>query len=481
MTPDVLEDPTTVDRESSVSAPPPHRPPEVTRRRRIAWLAGLAVLIAAIAFGVHHRIASQTSKPRFGRRMMMGGPLPVSVGKVATADVPVVLDALGTVTPLATVDVRPQVTGVLTQIAFREGQLVKAGSLLAQIDPRPYQAALDSAQGQLEKDEATLAGARIDLARYKRELAEDAIAAQTYTDEIATVHGDEAAVAADKASVETARLNLGYTRITSPVAGLVGLRQVDLGNLLQADQSQAIVAVTQMQPMSVVFALPENDLGEVLDRVHQGDKLVVEAYDRTMQHQIATGTLASVDNQINTSTGTLNMRAMFDNANLALFPNEFVNVKLIVETLKNQLVVPGAAVQNGPSSNYVYIVNPDHTVTMRTVVTGPTDGSEIAITSGLTAGETVVTDGADQLRDGQKVLLPGEQPAGFAAGAGGARTYGGAGGHSYGAAAGGSTAERCTRIGAAMKSATGTKAERLARIYAHLGCGSSGQKPGATS
>ena len=474
MTPDAIEH--TLDRESSADTPARHSP-EVIRRRRILWLSGLAVLIVAIAFGIHHRIASQASQPRFGRRMMMGGPLPVSVGKASTADVPVVLDALGTVTPLATVDVRPQVTGVLVKIAFQEGQMVKAGSLLAQIDPRPYQAALDSAQGQLEKDQATLAGARIDLARYKRELAEDAIAAQTYTDEIATVHGDEAAVAADKASVETARLNLGFTRITSPVAGLVGLRQVDLGNLLQADQSQEIVAVTQMQPMSVVFAVPENDLSEVLERVHQGDKLVVEAYDRNMQHLIATGTLASVDNEINTSTGTLNMRAMFDNASLTLFPDEFVNVKLIVETLKNQVVVPGAAVQNGPSSNYVYIVNPDHTVSMRTVTTGPTDGNNIAITKGLTAGETVVTDGADQLRDGQKVLLPGEKPA-FAQGAAGARAYGGAGAHTYGAASGESTAERCTRIAGMMKSASGTKAERLASVYSRLGCGSSGRKPG---
>jgi membrane fusion protein, multidrug efflux system len=468
MTPDVLEEQPTVDRESRVSAPP-QVPPQVTRRRRIAWLVGLAVLIAVIAGVIHHRIASQANQPRFGRMAMMGGPMPVGVGKAATADVPVVIDALGTVTPLATVEVRPQVTGVLVKIAFKEGQLVKAGDLLAQIDPRPYQAALDSAQGQLEKDQAILAGARIDLARYKRELAEDAIAAQTYTDQIATVNEDEAAVVADKASVETARLNLGFTSITSPVTGLVGLRQVDLGNLLQADQSQQIVTVTQMQPMSVLFSVPENDLSQVFERVRQGDKLTVQAYDRSMQHLIATGTLASIDNEINTSTGTLNMRGMFANSNLALYPDEFVNVKLIVTTLKNQVVVPGAAVQNGPSSNFVYIVNPDHTVTMRTVVTGPTDGNDIAITKGLTAGETVVTDGADQLRDGAHVLLPGEKPA--------ALTYGAAGAHGHG----GSASQRCTRITGMMKSATGTRAERLAKVYSRLGCGGSGQKAGPAS
>jgi membrane fusion protein, multidrug efflux system len=465
MTPDVLEQPT-VDRESSPVATPP-QPDQATRRRRIAWLAGLAVLIAVVGLVIHHRLATQT-RP-MGRFAMMGGPMPVSVAKASTADVPVVIDALGTVTPLATVTVRPQVTGVLVKIAFQEGQIVKAGDLLAEIDPRPYQAALDSAQGQLEKDQATLAGAQIDLARYKRELAEDAVAAQTYTDEIATVHSDQAAVAADKASVETARINLNYTRITSPVTGLVGLRQVDLGNLLQADQTQQIVTVTQMQPMSVLFSVPENDLSQVLDRTHQGEKLIVEAYDRSMKQLIATGTLSSLDNEINTSTGTLNMRALFDNSKFELYPNEFVNVKLVVNTLTNQVVVPGAAVQNGPSSNFVYIVNPDHTVTMRTVTTGPTDGSNIAITNGLMAGETVVTDGADQLRDGAQVLLPGEKPAGgtLAYGAGGAR--------------GGSTAQRCTRISGMMKSATGTKAERLAKIFARLGCAGSGQKPGATT
>jgi membrane fusion protein, multidrug efflux system len=464
MTPEVFEEQPTVDRESRVSAPP-QRPPQVARRRRIAWLVGLAVLIAVIAGVIHHRIVSQANQPRFGRMGMMGGPMPVGVGKVTTADVPVVIDALGTVTPLATVEVRPEVSGYLVKIAFKEGQIIKAGGLLAVIDPRPYQAALDSALGQLDKDQATLAGARIDLARYKRELAEDAIAAQTYTDQIATVHEDEAAVAADKASVETARLNLSFCQITSPVTGLVGLRQVDLGNLLQANQTQQIVTVTQMQPMSVLFSVPENDLSPVLERVHQGDKLTVEAYDRSMQHLIATGTLASLDNEINVSTGTLNMRGMFDNANLALYPDEFVNVKLVVTTLKNQVVVPGAAVQNGPSSNFVYIVNPDQTVTMRTVVTGPTDGNDIAITKGLTPGETVVTDGADQLRDGAHVLLPGEKPAGLAA----------AGAH------GGSASQRCTRITGMMKSATGTKAERLAKVYSRLGCGGSGQKPGPAS
>jgi membrane fusion protein, multidrug efflux system len=464
MTPDVLEQPT-VDRES-ISVSGSSQDQQASRRRRLTWIIGLVVLVLGIGWLIHHRLATAAKQPHMGRGAMMGGPMPVSVGKVGTADVPVVIEALGTVTPLATVQIRPEVTGYLVKIDFQEGEIVKAGDVLAQIDPRPYQAALDSAQGQQQKDQATLAGAQIDLARYKRELQEDAVAAQTYTDQIATVHEDQAALAADKAAIETAQLNLNFTRMTSPVTGLVGLRQVDIGNLLQANQSQQLVTVTQMQPMSVLFSVPENDLTPVFEQMHQGEKLVVEAWDRTMQHLIATGTLASVDNEINTSTGTLNMRAMFDNKDLTLYPDEFVNIKLVVTTLKDQIVVPGSAVENGPSSNFVYIVNPDHTVTMRTVATGPTAGNNIAITKGLAAGETVVTDGADQLRDGQQVLLPGEKPAAeFGAGAG---------------AQGGSTAERCTRISGMMKSATGTKAKRLAHMYSRLGCGSSAQKPAAT-
>jgi len=281
------------------------------------------------------------------------------------------------------------------------------------------------------------------------------VAQQTYSDEQATVHQYEATVEADRAAIETARLNLSYCRITSPVTGLVGLRQVDIGNLVQANQTTAIATVTQMQPMSVLFTVPENDLSQVFERARGGAKLTVQAYDRNMQHLIATGTLSSIDNQINTSTGTLQLRALFDNSHSELFPNEFVNVKLVLDTLQNQIVVPGASVQNGPSSNFVYIVNPDHTVSMRTVTTGPTAGNNIAIMKGLTPGETVVTDGADQLRDGASVLLPGEKPPASAA---------------SGAAMGQSSNARCARVASAMKKATGTRATRLAKVYARLDC-----------
>lgn len=414
MTPDAFEE-STLERTPSPDGAAPEVAPRTSRRRRLAWLIGLAALIAGVALLVHHRLTSAARQPSFAR--MMGGPLPVSVARVTTGNVPVVIEALGTVTPLATVNVRPQVTGPLVSIAFTEGQMIAKGGLLAEIDPRPYQAALDQARGQLDRDRAALASANVDLSRYKRLLAQNSVSGQIYADQVGTVRQDEAQVAGDQAAVETASLNLSYCRITSPVAGRVGLRQVDLGNLVQANQTTPIVTVTQMQPMSVLFTVPENDLTEIFKHDGHGQKLVVEAYDRNMQHRIATGTLASADNEISTSTGTLQMRALFSNAKSELFPNEFVNVKLVLTTLEHQVVVPGAAVQNGPSSHYVFIVKPDHTVAMRTVITGPTDGNDIAVLKGLAPGETVVTDGADQLKNGAHVRLPGEQPAAAGTGA----------------------------------------------------------------
>jgi multidrug efflux system membrane fusion protein len=378
----------------------------VRRHRRIAGI-GLGAFMLLIAFAIYRGHVDQRKKG-----FLTGGPMPVEVAQVSARDVPVVIEALGTVTPLATVNVRPQVSGPLLRIAFKEGDMVRAGALLAQIDPRPYQAALDQSRGQLARDEAALASAKIDLQRYRRLLAQDSVSEQTYTDQRATVNQDKAQVEADQAALETARLNLSYCSIVSPITGRAGLRQVDPGNLVQANQSTPIVTVTQMQPMSVIFTVPENDLAEVFRQMHAGEALTVEAYSRDMLHRIATGRLASIDNQINTTTGTLQMRALFANTSLALFPNEFVNVKLILRTLKHQIVVPGQAVQNGPSSNFVYVVQPNDTVALRTVVTGPSDGEYVSILKGLKLGETVVTDGADQLRNGAKIRIPGAHPGG---------------------------------------------------------------------
>jgi multidrug efflux system membrane fusion protein len=366
-----------------------------------------------------------------GGRFGAGAPLAVGVAKVSTGDVPITINALGTVTPLATVTVHPQVNGPLVKITFTEGQIVKAGELLAMIDPRPFQAALDQAQGQLKRDQASLANANVDQERYKTLLAQDSISDQTFRTQVSTVAQDEATVAFDQAAVESAQLNLGYCRISSPVAGRVGLRQVDIGNLLQANTS-TIAVVTQMQPMSVLFTVPEDSVSSILEHLHNGEQLTVQAFDRSLTNQIASGTLSNSDNQIDTTTGTLKMRAMFDNSKFELFPNQFVNAHLILETLHNQLIVPAAALQNGSQGNYVYVVNPDNTVSMRPVVTGPTAGDVVAISKGLIAGQTVVVDGADQLRDGAKIMLPGTALPGSSGGARMRRNGASSGGPGYG-------------------------------------------------
>ena len=387
-----------------------HADPATVRRHRRIAAAGLLAFLGLIAFAIlRHHEAAQADRFRHL------GPMPVAVGTVTRANVPVIVDALGTVTPLTTVNVTPQVSGRLVKLAFKEGQMVHAGALLAEIDPRPYQAALDQALGQLATAKAALATARIDLERYKRLVAQDSIAEQTYADQRGTVQQDAATVETDRAMVATARLNLSYCRIRAPVSGLVGLRQVDIGNLVQANQTTPIVVLTQMQPMSVLFAVPETDLGEIVRQMHAGHTLGVEAYSRDMRHLIATGTLTAIDNQINTTTGTLQMRALFNNKGFELFPNEFVNVKLVVRTLAHQLVVPGAAVQNGPSGTFVYVVEPNDTVQMRSIVTGPTSGILMAVMKGLAPGEIVVTDGADELRPGARVRIPGAKAPAAAA------------------------------------------------------------------
>jgi multidrug efflux system membrane fusion protein len=408
-------------------------PTPVNNRKRLWWILGIVALLVLLILGLRYRAKSVT--PPAGGRFGAGAPLAVGVGKVTTGDVPITINALGTVTPLATVTVHPQINGPLVKVAFTEGQIVKAGELLAEIDPRPFQAALDQAVGQLKRDQALLANAKVDMARYKTLLAQESVSDQTYATQVSTVAQDEATVAFDQAAVESAQLNLGYCRITSPVAGREGLRQVDIGNLLQANTS-TIVIVTQMQPMSVVFTVPEDSVSTILDHLHRGEKLTVDAFDRSLTNQIASGTLSNSDNQIDTTTGTLKLRAMYDNSKLELFPNQFVNAHLILETLHDQIVVPGAALMTGSQGSYVYLVNADNTVSMRQVVAGPSAGDLVAITKGLTSGQTVVVDGADQLRDGAKIMLP-QAPG---AGAGGTGTHprrNGAGASSSGSGGGG--------------------------------------------
>jgi membrane fusion protein, multidrug efflux system len=380
----------------------------------IWWIIGGIALLVLIVMGARYRASNSSATARSG----MNGPLTVGAAPVTTGDIPITVNALGTVTPLATVTIHPQVNGPLIKINFTEGQTVKRGDLLVQIDPRPYQAAVDQAAGQLKRDQASLANAKVDLDRYKTLLAENSVSDQVYTTQVATVAQQEATIASDRATLEAAQLNLDYCRITSPVSGLVGLRQVDVGNLMQAN-STTIVVVTQLQPMSVLFTVPEDSLSSILQRLRDGQKLPVDAYDRSLTNKIASGVLSNADNQIDTTTGTLKLRAMFDNVKFELFPNQFVNVRLLLDTLHDVIVVPGAAMQQGSSGSYVYVVNADGTVSMRAVRAGASSGDLVSITKGLQAGERVVVDGADQLRDGAHVVVPGTAASAAGAGAAG--------------------------------------------------------------
>ena len=333
------------------------------------------------------------------------------VAPVITGDMPLTIDALGTVTPFETVTIRTQIAGTL-QNAFTEGQTVKQGDFIAQIDPRPYEAALAQAQGQLAKDQALLGQAQGDLTRFQQLAKQDLIAMQQVSDQIALVAQDKAAIAADQAMVKMAELNVAYTHIVSPVTGRVGLRLVDPGNYLQPSDANGIVVITQIDPISVVFTTPESNLQRISARLDFGAKLPVTVLDRGNVHALATGTLTTFDSQIDVTTGTIKMRSTFDNPKGVLFPNQFVNVRLLVDTMSGVTLAPNAAIQLGASGDFVYLLKDDLTVAKRDVAIGPADGKHTVITSGLTAGDKVVIDGVDRLRDGAKVKVVDQAPAG---------------------------------------------------------------------
>jgi membrane fusion protein, multidrug efflux system len=382
---------------------PPSLPPRRRIWGRLIWILIGLVVIGAVAWVIFRPHAVQRAPTG---RFSSDQPMPVATATATTGDLPITLDALGTVTPLATVTVRTQISGQLMQIAFTEGQIVKQGDFLAQIDPRPYQATLDQNQGQLLRDQALLDNARIDLARYRKLVAQDSIASQQRDTQASLVQQYEGAVKTDQAMVSNAQLNLAYCHIVAPVTGRVGLRQVDTGNYVQTSDANGIVVITQLKPISVIFTLPEDRLPAVLKRVHSGATLQVTIYDRTQTNQLATGTLATIDNQIDTSTGTVKLRAQFDNDDETLFPNQFVNAELLVDTLHGATIVPTAAIQRGAPGTYVYLLAADQTVSVKPVKLGPADGERVAVTEGLAPGDKVVTDGADRLRDGAKVTIP---------------------------------------------------------------------------
>lgn len=394
------------------------------RRSKLWWLVGVAV-IASIAW-IIWSAKNGPKAPSGGRQSMSGKALTVNVTAAHSGDINIYLYGLGTVTPLATVTVKPRVDGQLMRILFREGQEVKAGDLLAEIDPRPFQVQLGQAQGQLARDQSLLDTARQDLERYNTLFSQDSIAKQQVDQQASLVKQYEGAVKTDQASIDSAKLQLTYSRVTAPVSGRVGLRQVDPGNVVSAGDATGIVVITQLRPITVLFSLPEDNLPGVLAQMHAGTKLPIDAYDRTQATLLDKGSLLTLDNQIDPTTGSVKLKASFDNKDEKLFPNQFVNVRMLLTVKHDAILVPSAAIQQGSSSvgPYVYVLQADSTVTVRKVKVGAVEGDNSEILSGLKVGEKVVTDGVDKLRDGATVTLPNAKPDARANAAGAAAPAG---------------------------------------------------------
>jgi multidrug efflux system membrane fusion protein len=372
----------------------------VTTQRRVLVIAGILLAFVLLAWLLTPK---RTSTPA-GGRFAGGGPMPVVAAIARTGEMPITLIGLGTVTPLATVTVQSQISGQIMHIAFKEGQTVRAGDPLIQIDPRPYQVALEQAQGALARDKALLANARVDVDRYQTLFAQDSIAEQQLATQKSLVAQYAGAVLTDQGQIDAAKLNLTYAHIVSPIDGRVGLQQINVGNYVTPAEPNGLVVVTQLKPISVVFTLPEDEIPPLLQRMHGGATLPVTAWDRSNTRQLASGTLQSIDSQIDTTTGTIRLKALFANDDESLYPQQFVNVVLLLDTLHGATLIPQAGVQRGAPGTYVYVVNADQTVSVRNVTLGPGDANNVAITAGLKPGETVVVDGADKLKDGAKVL-----------------------------------------------------------------------------
>jgi multidrug efflux system membrane fusion protein len=373
-----------------------------SKRRPSRWIwFGLLLLGAVIGFFIFQR-------QQKGKAADKPPPAPVAVSIVTDVakkgSIGVYINALGSVTPLSTVTVKSRVDGQLMRVNYREGQMVQQGDVLAEIDPRPFQALLTQAEGQYERDKALLENAYIDLKRYQTAYSRNAIPKQLLDTQVATVHQLEGTVKNDQGQIDTARVQLVYCRITSPISGRVGLRLVDPGNIVHATDTTGMLVITQLQPMTAIFSVAEDYLPQIQPQLRRGNRLAVDAYDRAQQKKISSGSLLTLDNQIDTTTGTIRLKAIFPNTDLALFPNQFVNARLLVTTQRDVVLVPSAAIQRNGQGAFVYVVQPDQTVAMRPVSAGTTDGNVTAV-EGVNAGDTIAVDGFDKLQGGVKVVV----------------------------------------------------------------------------
>jgi len=391
-------------RRAPDSDPADESHPERPRRRWLWVVLVVAGVLAYLVFrGAHKPATGDGSAASPAKGQGAARAVPVVAATARTGDLGVYLNGLGTVTPLSTVTVRSRVDGQLMNVSFKEGQLVHKGELLAEIDPRPFEVQLTQAEGQAAKDRAAFENAKLDLQRYQTLMAQDAIPRQVLDTQAATVAQAEAALKSDQGQIDAAKLNLAYSRITAPITGTIGLRLVDAGNMVHAADANGLLVITQLEPINVVFTIAADSLPVVQKQMRVDHALAVEAWDRDLKNKLASGTLSAIDNQIDQTTGTVKLKALFPNTDNALFPNQFVNARLLVDTLHSVVLLPVAAIQRSSVATYVYAIKADDTVEMRPVEVRLTEGNEVAIAKGITAGERVVVDGVDKLQPGSKV------------------------------------------------------------------------------